>query len=396
MMQRRTVRWGLLAVVAALVATAAAMGATSRTHASDIHIGMVAPLTGPYVFVGGPESQAAQKAVNEINAKGGVLGHHIVLDILDDATNPANSVAQTQKIVNDSKYAAILGTGFGSAAFADEPVARGKILYIAMSASAAQVSPPQDGVYVVPPTSRLFAYRLGIYLRKAHLTRIALLHDNGAYPTEGISNVKEFASKFGLQIVSDQTFSLTATDWSAELTKIKNSDAQAVWLWNLPQAVAITKQFKSLGLKQQLVLSGGNATSNYTQPVCPAANGAYADSAVAEVAKYLPKTNKARPLALHVDKLMGEAGNQFYYDGYTGVQLIVQAIQMAKGNTDRQVLMSQFDHFSHWEPEGLYTFNKLKHGGVGLSSVVAETIRNCKLVPLPGQPQFTPPKPKKK
>jgi branched-chain amino acid transport system substrate-binding protein len=394
-MHKRTLCWGLVVTVAALVVAAAAMGATARTDASDIHIGMVAPLTGPYVFVGGPESQAAQKAVDEINAKGGVMGHHIDLDILDDATNPATSVAQTQKIVNDDKYVAMIGTGFGSAAFADEPVARGKILYIAMSASAAQVSPPQDGVYVVPPTSRLFAYRLGIYLRNAHLTKIALLHDNGAYPTEGIANVKEFASKFGLQIVSDQTFSLTATDWSAELTKIKNSDAQAVWLWNLPQAVAITKQYKALGLKQQLVLSGGNGTSNYTGPVCPAANGAYVDSSVAEVASYLPKTHKARALALHVDRLMGEAGNQFYYDGYTGVQLIAQAIEMAKGNTSRPVLMKQFDHFSHWEPEGLYTFNKLRHGGVGLESVVAETIRNCKLAPLPGQPQFAKPKPKK-
>jgi branched-chain amino acid transport system substrate-binding protein len=394
-MLHRKLRVGLAAALVALVAVAAALAAPSRKHASDVNVAMIAPLTGPYVFVGGPESQAAQKAVNEINAKGGLLGHHINLDILDDATNPATSVQQMQKVLNDPKYVAVLGTGFSSSAFADEAAAQGKILYISMAASASQAIPPKPGIFVVPPISRLFAYRLGIYLRKAHLTRIALLHDNGGYPTEGVAAVKEFAPKFGLQIVSDQTFSLTTSDFTAELTRIKNSNAQAVWLWNLPQSVAITKQYRQLGLQQQLVLTGGNATSNYLQPVCPDANGAYADSAVAEVAAYLPKKNKARPLALHVDKLMGAGGNQFFYDGYTGVQLFAQAFLKEHGSTDRQKLISAFDKFGHWEPEGYYTYNKLKHSGVTLAGVVAETIRNCKLVPLPGQPQFAKPKKKK-
>jgi branched-chain amino acid transport system substrate-binding protein len=378
----------LAAAVAAILATITA-AAAARTGSSVVRIGMVAPLTGPYVFVGAPEVQAARKAVQEINAQGGVEGHRLQLDVFDDGTDPAKSVAQTKKIVSDSQYAAMIGTGFATAALADEPVARGKILYLGMSASTSQVSPPQPGVYVVPPTSRLFAYRLGIYLRQAHLSRIALLHDNGAYPSEGIANVREFASKFGLQIVSDQEFSLTATDWTQELTAIKSSNAQAVWLWNLPQAVAITKQYRALGLTQQLVLSGGNATANYTKPACPAANGAYADSSLAEAAAYLPASNPARALALHVDKLMGAAGNQFFYDGYTGVQLVAQAIRQAGGGrTDRTTLLRQFDHFRHWEPEGLYVFDQARHAGLGLDSVVAEAIRNCKLVPLPGQAQF--------
>jgi branched-chain amino acid transport system substrate-binding protein len=379
-MARRT-----LAVAAAALATSTlALGASAGAPA-PIRIAMVAPLSGPYSFVGVPGVRAARRAVQAIDASGGVLGHRLVLDVFDDRTDPAVSLAETRKIVADPRYVATIGTGFATAALGDEKVARGKLLYLGMSASAKQVTPPQRGVFVVPPTSRSFAQRLSGYLAQHHLTRIALLHDDGAYPTEGIAAVRTFAKRDGLRIVSDQVFSLQAADWRAELNAIASSNAQAVWLWNVPQAVAITRQFRKLGLTQQLVLSGGNATSNYTKPVCPAANGALADSALAEIAAHLPKTNKARALALRADRVTGDPGNQFAYDAYTGVQLVAQAIEKAKGDTARQTLIRQFDHFTHWEPEGLYVYSATRHVGLGVGSVVAERVQGCKLVPLPGQ-----------
>jgi branched-chain amino acid transport system substrate-binding protein len=369
--------------VAALAIAVAVTAAGARTTASTVNIGMVAPLTGPYAVIGKPETQAVRRAVQEINAHGGAAGHKLALHVFDDKTDPATSVGLTKKLVANTHYAALIGTPFATAALEDEKQVRGKVLYLGMSASAAQTAPPQPGIFVVPPSSRLFAYRLGIYLRDAHITRIALLHDDGAYPTEGVASVREFAAKFGLHIVSDQSFSLSATDWTAQLTKIEASNAQAVWLWNVPQAVAIVKQFRTLGLSQRLVLSGGNATSGFTRAACPAANGAYLDSALGEVAAYLPSANPAKALALHVDKLMGAAGNQFSYDGYTAVQLIAQAIRAA-GAADRAAILRRFDHFRHWEPEGLYVFNARRHAGLGLESVVNETIKGCKLVPIAG------------
>jgi len=378
----------LAALAAAALALAATAAAATRPPARDVRVAMVAPLSGAYAGIGAPGVKAAKQAVQELNAKGGVRGHRIVLDVFDDKTDPATSVAITKKIVADKRYVATIGTVFASAALADQPFVRGKMLYLGMSASTAQVTPPQDGVYVVPPTSTLFAERLAGALQKAHITRVALLHDDGAYPTEGIANVKALARRFGLQIVSEQVFPLTATDWTQQLATVKASDAQALWLWNLPQAVAITKQFKAMGLPQKLVLSGGNATSSYTEPACPAANGAYIASALAEVAGHLPKSHRSRALALHVDKVTGTSGDQFSYDGYTGVRLLADAIEQAKGRTDRATLMRQFRSLRSWQAEGLYEYSAKRHVGLDLDSVVSETIQDCKLVPLPGQPQF--------
>lgn len=392
-MRRRMLAAGL--VLAAVMLTALGTGFTVQKNADEYHIAMIAPLTGPYVFVGGPNVKGAKAAIDEINKAGGVKGHKLVLDVFDDGTNPGQSLAYARQVVSDSKYIALLGSGFSSAALPDEQVtAEAGMPNISMAAADAQVFPPQKGVYVVPPISRLFAYNLGRYLRKAGIKKIGLLHDNSGYPTTGINNIKQFAPKYGIDIVADQTFSLSATDYTAQLTALKNSDAQAIWLWNLPNAVAITKAYRQLKVPQTLVLTGGQATPQYIGPACPDDNDALINSPLAQVAKYLPKTNKARPIALHVDKLMGEQGNQFGYDGYAGIFIVKKAIEMGGGSRDGIMKALEGGKFSLWQAEGLYKFSARRHAGLGIDDLVVSKIVNCKMVPLKGEiPQ---PKPKKK
>ncbi|HVA29950.1 MAG TPA: ABC transporter substrate-binding protein [Gaiellaceae bacterium] len=396
-MRRFKWRGALFALTAAAMVVAVAAGFTVKKNASDIHIAMIAPLTGPYVFVGGPERDAAVKAVAEINAQGGIKGHKLVMDVFDDATSPSQSVQLTQQVISDPKYVAMIGTGFGSAALPDEQVASGKILYISEAAPVAQVQPAKPSIYMVPPNSRLFAYNLAAYLRKHGLTKIGLLHDNGAYPTEGTANVKQYATNGRLDIVDDETFALSTTDFTAILTKLQSTDAQAIWLWNLPQAVAVTKQYRQLGVNKQLVLTGGNATPQYLSPTaaCPDANGALINSSVAQVAKFLPKSNPSRAIALHVDALMGQQGNQFYYDGYSAVNIIKAGLLKTNMTTDRQTLISGFENLVKYVgAEGTWIFKGSKHAGLGVNDLVISKIVNCAYQPVPGQALLSPKKKK--
>lgn len=388
----KKVRWRGALVALAVAAVALGSGFTVRKSAADIHIAMIAPLTGPYVFVGGPERDAAVKAVAEINAQGGIKGHKLVMDVFDDATTPAQSVQLTQQVLSDPKYIAMIGTGFGSAALADEPVASGQILYISEAAPVAQVQPAKPSIYMVPPNSRLFAYNMAAYLRKAGLTSIALLHDNGAYPTEGTRNVKEYAGDGKrLTIVDDQTFTLQTTDFTAILTKLKSENAQAIWLWNLPQATAVTKQYRQLGIDKQLVLTGGNATPQYlsASAACPEANGALINSPLSQVAKFLPKSNPSRATALHVDQIMGQQGNQFYYDGYSAVNIIKAALVKSGMTTDRQKLIQTMENgVTYRGAEGAWVFKGSRHAGLGIADLVVSKIVNCGYQPVPGQAVF--------
>ena len=76
--------------------------------------------------------------------------------------------------------------------------------------------------------------------------------DNGGYGRDGPNQVSKLAKKYGLEIVDTTIFSPASTDFSAELTRIKNSNAQALWLWTAtPAGATIVKQFKQLQLPQR-------------------------------------------------------------------------------------------------------------------------------------------------
>lgn len=379
--------------VAACAVIVAACGGSSGSGKSSgpINIAMIAPLTGPYTPIGGGNVAGAQAAVKQINAAGGIDGRKLVLTVMNDQTDPAQSRTLTKSVVGSSKYLAIIGSGFSSSALADEPLAtQAKIPYISMSASAAQVDPVRPYVWQIPPTSLVAAQAIAGYLQKAGLTKVALLHDNGGFPTEGVADVEKIAPTYGLHIVDNVSFSLTTTDFTSELTSIKSSGANAVWLWNVtPQAVAVTKQYRQLGLPQTLILTHGNPTPQYLQPACPQDNGAIIASTFAQVASpavsssTLPSSVPSKALAEKVNALLGKAANQFSYDGYTGVLFLENA--MKSGGISRAGIAKALGNATYTGPEGVYRYTASNHAGIGADSMVVEKIAGCKLTVLPGQ-----------
>jgi len=160
----------------------------------------------------------------------------------------------------------------------------------------------------------------------------------------------------------------------------------------LPQSVAVTKQYSQLGIAKQLVLTGGNATPQYLSPsaACPEANGALINSPVAQVAKFLPKSNPSRAIALHVDSIMGQRGNQFFYDGYSAVNIIKAGLLKANMTADRQKLIAAFESgVKYVGAEGPWIFKGLKHAGLGVNDLVISKIVNCAYKPVPGQALLT-------
>ena len=103
-------------------------------------------------------------------------------------------------------------------------------------------------------------------LRKLGIKRIALMGDNGGFGRDGVGQVQTLAKRYGFEITDSVIFAPTTTSFTAELTKIKNSNAQAVWLWTVtPAAATIVKEVKQLQLSQRLVLTGGNLAPQFLQ-----------------------------------------------------------------------------------------------------------------------------------
>lgn len=375
-------RFGVATLVAAALVLLTAGGGGAQGE--EIWLAEISPLTGPLSFVGVDNRQGVDVAVREINARGGIRGRRVRVQVFDDGSNPSQAVSHMNRVADDDKFLGVIGSGFSSSGLAVAPIVeRERIPYISMASSVAQVSPAKPFYYMTTATSRLFAYSMAFQLRKLGIRRIALMADNGGFGREGVRNVDELSRRFGFQIVERIIFPLTSTTFQAELTRVKNSTAQALWLWNATTlAVTITKEAKQLGLRQRLVLTGGNASVTYLQPACPQNANALVNSYLGPVARYLPRRNPSRSIALKVDRGLRKQGSTFHYDGYTGVMMFRAA--MLRGGFSRTAMNSALENrMRGWVgPGGRYYYSERNHSGLGLKSMVVSKIARCKMVPI--------------
>jgi branched-chain amino acid transport system substrate-binding protein len=376
-------RFGVTGLVAVALVLLSA-GAGSGAPAGEVWLAEISPLTGPLSFVGVDNRQGVNVAVAELNRRGGIRGRRVRVQVFDDGSNPSQAVSHMNRVGDDDKFLGVIGSGFSSSGLAVAPIVeREKIPYISMASSVAQVTPAKPYYYMTTATSRLFAYSLAHQLRKLKITRIALMADNGGFGREGARNVDELARRFGFQIVERIIFPLTSTTFQAELSRVKNSNAQALWIWNATTlAVTITKEARQLGLRQRLVLTGGNASSLYLGPACPQNANALINSYLGPVAKFLPKRNPSRAIALKVDRALRKGGSTFHYDGYTGVMMFRAA--MLRGGFSRTAINSALENRMRGfvGPGGRYYYTARNHSGLGLKSMVVSKIARCKMVPI--------------
>lgn len=108
-------------LLAVTLAVAAALAAGNPVHAQSeapIKLGVLASLSGIYAILGERTSQGVTMAVDEINAKGGVLGRKLEVLVRDDETNPETSVRVTRRLVQQDGVFAMFGPFHGGAAIA--------------------------------------------------------------------------------------------------------------------------------------------------------------------------------------------------------------------------------------------------------------------------------------
>ena len=370
------------AVTAAVVPLSLLTGFTAgeQQFRGTVYLGMDTPLTGPQAIVGQGDREAINALVTYWNRRGGINKRRIVVDILDNASNPSQAVQNVQKFVADPKYVGILGSGNAAAAVATAPLAtQAQIPFMALSPPTPLVVPPRPYVYVALPTSRLYAYSMAQYLKSLGIRRIALMGDNGGFGRDGVGQVQALAKAYGFEITDSIIFAPTATSFAAELAKVKNSDAQALWMWTVtPAGNTIVKEFRQLQLSQRLVLTGGNLSSTFLEATCPDVNGALVNGFLGSVWPQLPKTNPARPLAQLVEKLVKHPISVFNVDAST--TLFAFKAAMEKGGFTREGINTALETKLRKlpTPGGRLYLGPRNHSAIQMDSMWAGRIVSCK------------------
>ena len=371
-------------LAAALLAAAACGSSGGSGGGSTLKIGFIESLTGNYAPLGGEAKKTVELAVEQINTAGGIDGRTIKLITLDDRTAPDQGVLHFNKLKSE-KVTAIIGSTFSNVGLAVEPLAeRERIPYISLAPADEQVDPIRTYTFVVPAISSTYAQAMLAYFKAHDIAKVAVAYDTkSAYAKAGFAGMKQYAGRYGVQIVKEETYETTASDFSPLFTHVRDSGAQALVAWaSGAPGVTLAKQYPSSGLKLPLYMTGSQASKLWLDPVGKAAEGVYVQSAIGVVGDHLPDgklKQSVQQMSGPFEQKYGYEPPQFAMDGYAGVKLLAAAIDEA--GTDREKIRDALEGLTLVTPCGKYTYSKTDHSGLKPTDISMNQVKDGELVP---------------
>ena len=381
-------RLPLLLVLILAAAACAGGGGTSTSPAPSgpIKIGLLTSLTGNYAPLGTNDKLAAQQMVDQVNAKGGINGRKVDLDIVDDASDPNQTVVQLTKLIDDG-VVAIQGPPQSTAELAIKPlVNEKKIPDVSVGAADQQVLPPTPYLWQTTPLSSQVATACLKFLQQQGKTKLAMLTDTkNAYAIAGHDASKQKLDSYGLTLVDDETFETSQTNFAPQIAKIQAAkpDLLLVWATGAPPVV-ITKQWAAASTGIPLMMTAAEASPLYLTPSGAAAEGVYVQATLGVIGQAVPASNKYKKL---IDDFAGpfqRANNiwppQFAWDSMIAMSFLFDAIKR-KGATSEGI-RAGLDSVSLDTPQGHYTFTASKHYGMPDSSNLMSQVKGGVFTPV--------------
>ncbi|WNG33939.1 ABC transporter substrate-binding protein [Archangium violaceum] len=231
--------------------TAASTG-EAPVGADTILLGQVGSLTGSEATFGVSARNGIAMAVQETNAAGGVKGKKLAVRVYDSQGRPEEAAQAATRLITQDKVAVILGeaASSNSMAMADKAQAAG-VPMISPSSTNPAVTQKGDYIFRVCFIDPFQGFVMAKFARdNLKLNQVAVLQDNKSAYSVGLTDVfnRKF-SEMGGTIVSTESYSKGDTDFRAQLTAIKKTKPQAIFVPGYYTDVGIiARQARELGL----------------------------------------------------------------------------------------------------------------------------------------------------
>ena len=212
---------------------------TTGITATSILIGGTDPLSGPAAAF---ESIAygADGYFKYVNDKGGVFGRKIKYEFLDDAFDPALTVQQTRRLVEQDNVFAIFNEAGTEHAEAVAPYLNQKSVPQLFAGSG--TSTLADGKrfpWTLPylPSFRGEGFIYGRYIaRTTPKAKIGVLYEDSDFGKDLLSGLKRGLASHAKQVVSSQAYDVTAADVNSQIAALKSAHADTLMLFATPKA----------------------------------------------------------------------------------------------------------------------------------------------------------------
>ena len=234
--------------------------------AEPIRIGAITTLTGWAGFLGTSAKEALEIGVDQINAKGGVLGRQIEVLYEDDQSNPTNSLIAATKLIRDKKVVALIGPSFTAGCIAVVPICDQEQIPVLLPAPLAD-APFNKWVFnVLISDSHHGPGMLKFMAETLKAKKIAILTGDEAGFLTGVKALEAQTGKYGVTIVAKEQYKLSDTNMMSQMTNIKAAKPDAVLFYGIaPPAAIVAKHYVQLGMNMPVVCSWGVSSKDFAK-----------------------------------------------------------------------------------------------------------------------------------
>jgi ABC-type branched-subunit amino acid transport system substrate-binding protein len=237
------------------------MKKTVTSDGRTIRVGVITDQTGALSFMGTADANVAKMVIDDINAKGGLLGRHIDLYLEDSATTDSIAEAKATKLVQQDHVDVIFGGIYSSTrqAIKGPAVVKGKKLYIYPEQYEGEESDPL--IFCTGPVPAQQVDPLIPWLmQETGAKKFYLPSADYIWPHTMNRKVREVVTAHGGEIVGEEYFPLDHTDYSKTVHKIMSSGAEVVFNTIVPPGLTpFLEQLYKAGFSKK----GGHIVCTY-------------------------------------------------------------------------------------------------------------------------------------
>lgn len=355
--------------------------AISTVSYAEIRLGALFSTTGPASFLGMPEKQTLEMLVEQTNNNGGINGEKIELYLYDTRGIDAEARKKFVRLVKKDQVTAVIGpTRSGSTLAIKELAGKFNMPLISCASSDRIIEPINPYVFKVAPSDRLAVRKIYSHLKDSGKKKVAIVTAQNGYGDSGRTALLNEAEKMGIDIVADEKFRDSDKDMTSQLTKIAETDPDAVICWGVGPAPAIVaKNYRQLQLDATLFMSHGVASKEFIKLAGDAAEDIILPAGRLLVAEKLPDSNRFKNMLLEYknayEKRFNTPVSTFGGHAYDAFQIFIKAYKNSvKENVKITDAIENIK--GYLGTYGEFNFSKNDHNGLDMNAFIMLKIKN--------------------
>jgi branched-chain amino acid transport system substrate-binding protein len=298
--------------------------------------------TAVQLQVGRDTQEAIKMAMDEINAKGGILGRKLEMVVADETENPETGISAIKKLTSDEKVDVLIGGYTSGVTLAQLPhISQAKTIYLGIGAASpsitAKVKQDYENYKYIFRTGPINAahqargvvdFISGMLIGELGFKKIAIVGENAKWVQDLVPVLKKGASEVGADIKLTEFFDTSTSDFSPLLSKVRASGAQyLIVILSHASSDTFAKQWHDARVP---IPYGGIDVKSQDGDFFDRVGGKSISQIAANFAVHAPLTPKTVPFFDEFKKRTGRVPVYTAFGAYDSVHAYAQAIERAK------------------------------------------------------------------